>query len=147
MVNDTRTTSIQGDVASDHRGSIRFVNDFDMTKVKRFYIIENADTDVIRGWRAHRIEQRWFYVLDGGFSLRTVAIDDWERPSRDLSVAEVRLSADEQRVLHVPTGYGTAFKALTPGSRLLVFADYGIDHASKDDYTYPVDYFVKMLSR
>jgi len=25
-----------------------------MTAVKRFYIIENKDTETIRGWRAHR---------------------------------------------------------------------------------------------
>src|SRR5690606_23447518 len=69
---------IHGGIAEDHRGSIRFVNDFDMAAVKRFYIIENKDTETIRGWRAHRIEQRWFYVLEGAFSLKAVKIDDWE---------------------------------------------------------------------
>lgn len=44
---------INGGSASDDRGSIRFVNEFDMTPVKRFYIIKNADTELIRGWRAH----------------------------------------------------------------------------------------------
>ena len=46
---------ITGGIAKDHRGQIRFVNDFDMTEVKRFYIITNKDTELIRGWRAHRI--------------------------------------------------------------------------------------------
>ena len=134
-------TSIIGGNAEDHRGSIRFVNDFDMTLVKRFYIIENKDTDTIRGWRAHRTEQRWFYVLEGAFSLKTVAIDDWEQPSRSLPVEETILRRADQRVIHVPVGYGTAFQALEPRSRLLVFADYGIDHAQEDDYTWPADYF------
>lgn len=32
--------TIKGGIAEDHRGHIRFVNDFDMTEVKRFYIIK-----------------------------------------------------------------------------------------------------------
>ncbi|HWK57501.1 MAG TPA: WxcM-like domain-containing protein [Parapedobacter sp.] len=136
-------TITPGGIAEDHRGRIRFVNDFDMTAVKRFYIIENKDTETIRGWRAHRIEQRWFYVLDGAFSMKTVKIDDWSKPSRELSVDETIMRSEEQQVVHVPVGYGTAFKALEPGSRLLVFADYGIEHAKDDDYTYPADYFVR----
>ncbi|GGC38811.1 sugar epimerase [Parapedobacter defluvii] len=133
----------QGGIASDHRGSIRFVNDFDMTAVKRFYIIENKDTETIRGWRAHRIEQRWFYVIEGAFSMKTVRIDDWSEPSKELPVEETILRSEEQRIIHVPVGFGTAFQALVPGSKLLVFADYGIEHAKLDDYTYPADYFIK----
>ncbi len=133
----------QGGIAEDHRGHIRFVNDFDMTEVKRFYIIENKDIETIRGWRAHRIEQRWFYALEGAFSMKTVKIDDWDKPSTELSVEETIMRSAEQRVIHVPVGYGTAFQALEPGSRLLVFADYGIGHAKSDDYTYPADYFIK----
>src|SRR5690606_18659464 len=134
---------IPGGIAEDHRGSIRFVNEFDMSAVKRFYIIENKDTETIRGWRAHRIEQRWFYVLDGAFSMKTVKIDDWDQPSRELPVEETIMRSEGQQIIHVPVGCGTAFQALEAGSRLLVFADYGIEHAKLDDYTYPVDYFVK----
>lgn len=136
-------TITQGGIAEDHRGNIRFVNDFDMTVVKRFYIIENKDTETIRGWRAHRIEQRWFYVLDGAFSMKTVKIDNWDEPSQELPVEETILRHEDQRVIHMPVGYGTAFQALEPGSRLLVFADYGIEHAKNDDYTYALTYFVK----
>lgn len=134
--------TIQGGIAKDHRGQIRFVNDFDMTQVKRFYIIKNTDTELVRGWRAHRMEQRWFYVLSGAFALDLVKIDDWENASPNLPVEKRILQADEQQVLHVPVGYGTAFQALEPDSELLVFADYGIENAKNDDYTWAVDYFV-----
>lgn len=138
--------SIIGGIAKDHRGEIRFVNDFDMTQVKRFYIIKNTVTELIRGWRAHRTEQRWFYVLSGSFALDLIQVDDWENASPELPVEKRILKAEEQQVLHVPVGYGTAFQALEPESELLVFADYGIEHAKTDDYTWPVDYFVKRLS-
>ncbi|ERJ57733.1 WxcM-like domain-containing protein [Sphingobacterium paucimobilis] len=134
---------IQGGIASDHRGAIRFVNEFDMTQVKRFYIIQNKDTELVRGWRAHRIEQRWFYVLSGSFMLDTVQIDNWEQASPNLDIERRVLKAEDKQVIHMPIGYGTAFQALEEGSELLVFADYGIEHAPQDNYTWPSDFFVK----
>lgn len=74
--------------------------------------------------------------------MKTVKIDDRMEASRDLPVEETILRSEEQRVIHVPVGYATAFQGLEPGSRLLVFADYGIEHAKDDDYTYLADYFV-----
>jgi len=135
-------TTIQGGIAEDHRGHIRFVNEFDMTQVKRFYIIKNKDTNLVRGWRAHRIEQRWFYVLSGSFSVDLIKIDNWENASPDLPMERRILQASDKQVLHVRAGHGTAFQALESESELLVFADYGIEHAKNDDYTWPEDYFV-----
>src|SRR5690606_38784589 len=106
--------TIAGGIAKDHRGQIRFVNDFDMTQVKRFYIIKNTDTELIRGWRAHRTEQRWFYVLSGAFTVNLVQIDNWESASPDLPVEKKILKVVDPQVLHVPVGYATAIQALEP---------------------------------
>ncbi|WP_180269072.1 WxcM-like domain-containing protein [Sphingobacterium sp. 1.A.5] len=133
---------IQGGIAKDHRGQIRFVNDFDMSDVKRFYIIKNTDLELIRGWRAHKMEQRWFYVLSGSFKIDIVEIDNWEEASRDLNVRTEIVDSSENKVLHLSAGYGTAFQAMTENSELLVFSDYGIENAPNDDYTYPLDYFI-----
>ena len=134
---------IQGGIAKDDRGQIRFVNEFDLSLVKRFYIIKNADTELIRGWRAHRIEQRWFYVLSGSFSVDLVKIDNWENPDPKLPIENVVLHAKDMKVMHVPAGYGTSFRALEEESELLVYADYPVSHASLDDYTWEEDYFLK----
>jgi len=134
---------IQGGIAKDDRGQIRFVNEFDMSLVKRFYIIKNANTELIRGWRAHRIEQRWFYVLSGSFNVDLVKIDNWENPDPELPIENVVLHANNMKILHVPAGYGTAFRALKADSELLVYADYPVSHASLDDYTWKCDYFIK----
>lgn len=134
--------NIQGGIAKDHRGQIRFVNDFDMSEVKRFYIIKNTDLELIRGWRAHRIEQRWFYVLSGSFRIDIVEIDNWDQASNNLAVKTEIFKSEDNKVLHLSSGYGTAFQALEEGSELLVFSDFGIENAPKDDYTYPVEYFV-----
>ena len=132
---------LKGGIAKDHRGQIRFVNDFDMKNVKRFYIIKNSDLSLIRGWRAHRIEQRWFYVLKGSFIFSLVHIDNWEKPNKELFINDVVLKSTENQLLHVPKGYGTAFKALENNSEILVFADHYLEHAPFDDYTYEWNYF------
>ncbi|WP_293887122.1 MULTISPECIES: WxcM-like domain-containing protein [unclassified Sphingobacterium] len=135
---------IQGGIAKDERGQIRFVNEFDMSLVKRFYIIKNANTALIRGWRAHRVEQRWFYVLSGSFNVDLVKIDNWENPSPELPVENLILHETDMKVLYVPMGYGTAFRALEGGSELLVYADYPVSHAPLDNYTWEYDYFKNM---
>ncbi len=136
---------IQGGIARDERGDIRFVNEFDMSVVKRFYIIRNADITSIRGWRAHRIEQRWFYVLSGSFHLDLVKIDDWQKPNPFLSIQSIVLNAYDMKLLHVPAGYGTAFRALVPNSELLVYANYPLTHAPMDDYSWNQDYFKNII--
>ncbi|MDM1295927.1 WxcM-like domain-containing protein [Sphingobacterium sp. N143] len=132
---------IQGGIAKDERGQIRFVNEFDMSLVKRFYIIRNADTKLVRGWRAHRIEQRWFYVLSGSFNVDLVKIDNWDSPDPSLYIKNVILRAADMQIFHVPPGYGTAFRALDANSELLVYADYPVTHTPMDDYTWESDYF------
>ncbi|MDH5828689.1 WxcM-like domain-containing protein [Sphingobacterium faecium] len=137
--------NIQGGVAQDERGQIRFVNDFDMTDIKRFYIIKNIDTSFIRGWRGHRIEQRWLYAISGAFSIDIVKIDDWTSPFRGLNVENRIVDSADLQVLHIAAGYATAIRALEEGSELLVYSDYPVSHAPLDNYTFPLDYFVNRV--
>ncbi|WP_312743020.1 WxcM-like domain-containing protein [Sphingobacterium multivorum] len=133
---------INGGIAKDERGEIRFVNDFDMTEVKRFYIIKNADTELVRGWRGHRLGQRWFYVLSGSFSIDIVKIDDWDHAPRDLNVENHVLTASNSAILYLSKGCATAIRALEAGSELLTYADQSLVESIDDDYTFPLDYFI-----
>lgn len=135
---------VQGGVAKDERGQIRFVNDFDMSAVKRFYIISNSDVELIRGWRGHLVEKRWFFVLSGSFEFNIVKIDNWVSPAKDLTVDKLALKAEELQVFHIPAGYATAIRATEPNAELLVYGNYGIEHASQDDYTWELDYFINL---
>ncbi len=134
---------ISGGRSVDDRGQIRFVNEFDMRLVKRFYIIKNINLDTVRGWRGHQIEQRWFYVLSGAFELSLIKIDDWKIPSRDSKIVRTVISSHIDNIIHIPPGYCTAFRALELESELLVFADYEISHSAIDDYTWDLSYFKK----
>ncbi len=136
-----KASLIVGSSHNDARGTVTFVNDFDMTEVKRFYRIKHQDTETIRGWRAHKIEQRWFHVTNGIFVIRLIAIDDFLSPTPSLPQKEFTLKAEDNAVLHVPVGYASAIQAKTTNSELIIFADYDIDNAKNDDYLYPIDYF------
>lgn len=133
---------VQGGSASDERGEIRFVNNFDMSLVKRFYIITNRSTEIIRGWRGHKIEDRWFFVIEGSFKVDLVYINDWSNPSRDLNVISFTIHANDNKVLHIPKGYATTFQQEVDNSKLLVFANFGIENSENDNYTWDSAYFV-----
>ncbi|MES2417263.1 MAG: sugar epimerase [Bacteroidota bacterium] len=114
-----------------------------MTPIKRFYSITHPDTITCRGWRGHQIEQRWFKVLDGEFLISLVKIDNWDFPTKETTFDNFKLSAELTEILHVPCGYASLIRAIKENSKLLVFADYGIEHATVDDYIYPENYFIE----
>jgi len=131
---------IKGGKYSDDRGNLFFNNDFNASEVKRIYYIENTDTEFVRGWTGHKIEQRWFSALQGSFTIRFVKIDNWETPSKDVEVLKFQLNSDNFNVLHMPKGYASAIQSNEKNSRLLVMADYLLGEIA-DDYRFSIDYF------
>jgi len=125
---------IEGGIYRDERGLIQFVNDFDFPDVKRFYITENTSTDVVRAWQGHRKEKKYFYAITGKFLIGLVKIDDWNNPSKLLKAEKVTLHDQDSRILEIPPGYANGFRALQPGSKLLIFSDKIIDKADKIVY-------------
>ena len=59
---------IDADIATDDRGELMFSNNFDMSKIKRFYQITNFKTPFVRAWHGHKYESKYFYVTSGKFS-------------------------------------------------------------------------------
>lgn len=131
---------IPGKKHQDERGVITYNNDFDASAVKRIYTIENHSTEFIRGWQGHKIEQRWFACMKGGFEISVIQVDDFESPSKDLEVQKYNLDEGELTYLHVPSGCITAIKATSKDSKLLVLADYLLGEIN-DEYRYSLDYF------
>lgn len=74
----------KGNSHTDSRGALFYNNDFDITAIKRMYVIENESTDFIRAWQGHKIEQRWFSVMKGSFRIQLIEIDNWDSPSKEL---------------------------------------------------------------
>ena len=131
---------IKGNCHFDSRGSLFYNNDFDATEIKRIYVIENQNTDFIRAWQGHKIEQRWFSAMQGSFEIKLIEIDDWEQPSKDLVPFVYSVNAEKLNVIHVPQGYASSIRSLEEGSKLLVMANYILGE-NNDDYRFAADYF------
>ncbi|MPT36132.1 MAG: sugar epimerase [Flavobacterium sp.] len=135
-----KPTIIKGGFFSDERGGLSFNNEFDATVIKRIYVIENAKTEDLRGWRGHQIERRWFAAVSGKFEIQLIEVDDWTKPSPNLVPVSYELEAGALDLLQVPPGYITGICAKEPHSRLLVLADYRFGEI-EDEYRFEYDYF------
>ncbi len=127
---------IDGGIFNDERGTLNFVNDFDLSPIKRFYFITNVNTDIIRAWQGHQKESRWFYCTEGSFDVRLIKIDNWDQPSKKQQVEIFILKASEPRVLYIPKGYLNGFKAFEDNSKLMVLSNYILGEIPNDSYRY-----------
>ncbi len=130
---------IQGGQHTDYRGKVSFVNEFTMDRVKRFYCIEHLDINVVRAWQGHQRENKWFFVVTGGYQIMVVKPDNWTKPSINLAVEKFELIADQNQVLYVPGGHATGFRALDDGAKMLVFSDLSVEESCKDDFRFEKD--------
>lgn len=127
---------IQGGKYEDERGKLTFVNDFDLSPIKRYYTIEHVDIAVVRAWQGHKKEQKWFQVISGSFLVSVVKPDNWENPFENLKVNKFILKAEENQVLHIPGGFANGFKALEPNSKMIVFSDFSVEESANDNFRF-----------
>lgn len=132
---------IQGGNFSDHRGTISYVNDFSFKDIERFYIISNSEENPIRAWQGHKLDAKNFYCLSGSFKIHFIKIDNWENPSKDLTVETVLASATESKIVHIPAGYANAIQSLEKNSKLLSFSTLPLANVSEDDIRYDSNYW------
>lgn len=135
-----KPSEIKGKIHTDFRGSLFYNNDFDAKEVKRIYFIENKDTEFVRAWQGHKIEQRWFSAVQGSFEIKLIEVDDWITPSKNSTIYSFVLKANQLDILHVPKGYISSIQALELNSKLMLMADYLLGEV-KDEFRFDADYF------
>lgn len=135
-------TLISGNCHQDQRGQLFYNNDIDTTCIKRMYIIKNHSDDFVRAWQGHKVEQRWFSDIQGRFIIQLIAIDNWGKPTQNLSRLEYILESATLDVLHIPAGHVSSMQALEEKSKLLGMSDYHLGE-SNDEFRYPTNYFIK----
>ena len=133
---------LKGGIFTDHRGSMRFVNDFRFGDVKRFYFIKHPDPTVVRAWQGHQFEKKYFYPIAGSFLVAWVKIDDFENPSRDLLPEYHILSTENSEIISVPKGYANGLKALEPNSELLIFSDMDLEESVNEKIRFSADWWL-----
>ncbi|MEM5564824.1 dTDP-4-dehydrorhamnose 3,5-epimerase family protein [Psychroserpens sp. AS72] len=124
---------IEGNLFSDDRGSMAFVNNFSLKPIVRFYEISPKDTTIIRAWQAHKEECKWFYCTKGSFKINLVKLDSFKNPSENLRVHTFELNSETPQVLFVPGGYANGFKSLAKKSKLMVFSNFDLEASKLDD--------------
>ncbi|MCV9927437.1 WxcM-like domain-containing protein [Flavobacterium sp. LS1R49] len=132
---------IQGGSFSDHRGTISYVNDFSFAAIERFYVISNSDENPIRAWQGHKLDTKNFYCLSGSFKIHFVKIDDWENPSKDLTIETIIVSDNDSKIVHIPSGYANAIESLETDSKLISFSTLPLSNVSDDDVRFAADYW------
>lgn len=132
---------LKGNRHSDKRGVLYYNNEINLNEVRRIYFVENIDTALIRGWQGHKIEQRWFSAVQGSFKINAIAIDNWEKPPRDLPLKTFTLNSSTLDVLHIPGGFVTSIQALEGNAKLMAMTDYKMDEID-DEYRFDSDYFL-----
>jgi dTDP-4-dehydrorhamnose 3,5-epimerase-like enzyme len=132
---------MDGNLAVDDRGNVRFVNDFNFAGVQRFYAVENHERGFVRAWHAHRHEAKYVFVPSGAAIVAAVAIDNWETPDRSAPVHRYVLSAQKPAVLYVPAGYANGFKSLTSDAIVMFFSTATVEASRGDDVRYDAHYW------
>ena len=121
---------ISGDSFIDERGTLRFVNDFDLKDVKRFYQVENHRVGFIRAWHGHRREGKYLYVASGSAYVGVV----------DLKTKELQkfvLSAAKPRLLWIPPNTAHGFMNLEEHTTIIFFSTATLAESKKDDLRFP----------
>lgn len=141
MENLTKPTIIEGGLAVDDRGQLTFANGFGFENVKRFYMVENHSTDVIRAFHGHLKESKYAFVVSGSAIVAAVEMTDPKSPDKTKEVNRFVLSARKPSILFIPAGYANGFKALEKGTKIIFFSTSTLEESKGDDYRFPADYW------
>jgi dTDP-4-dehydrorhamnose 3,5-epimerase-like enzyme len=117
---------LQGGLAVDDRGSVRFVNGFDFSDVKRFYQVENHRQGFVRAWHGHKKEGKYVYVSSGS---ALIGVVDMETET----IKKFTLSAKTPKVLFIPPNHFNGFKNLEDNTSVLFFSTTTLDESLGDD--------------
>jgi len=117
---------LNGGIAVDDRGSLRFVNDFNFGDVKRFYQVENHRLGFIRAWHGHKKEGKYVYVSSGTALIGVVNMETEE-------IQKFVISAKQPKILFIPPNHYNGFKNLEENTSVIFFSTTTLEESLGDD--------------
>jgi dTDP-4-dehydrorhamnose 3,5-epimerase len=126
------TKIINGGLSVDDRGSVTFVNDFDFSDVKRFYVVENHRAGFIRAWHGHKKEGKYVFVVKGTALVGAVDMSS-DAPGKYI------LSDRNPKILYIPPGHANGFKTLEEDTRIIFYSTSTLQDSLGDDIRFPFD--------
>lgn len=132
---------IKGGCAIDDRGVVRYVNEFPLTDVKRFYTIGNHRQGLVRAWHAHKKEAKGLTALVGDIMIGVVQLDDFQNPSKELIPEIFILSDRNPAILQIPGGFAHGWMNLTADAMLGCFSTASLEESLADDFRFDARYW------
>ena len=126
---------LEGKRFQDDRGVVIYNNDFDMSEIKRSYIIEH-DRRFIRAFHGHLHERKWVQVLEGRFKIvvfKLMEINEIDTWVPELCTQEVHYLENDGDVLAIPAGFTNGFQNLTTSGKIQFFSDKTVEESLGDD--------------
>lgn len=121
---------IHGKKFKDERGFIFHNNSFDLNTIRRMYEIQNLNKNILRGWKGHIEESRWFYCTNGEANIKVRSlIDEFQLGMNEY---DFTLNCRTGNVLYVPKSHATLITLEMSDSRILCFSDYSFEDREKD---------------
>lgn len=139
MTNYHKSNVINGDLFTDDRGTISFINDFNPTNcgVKRFYTIKDHSIGKIRAWHGHVKEAKYVYVPSGTALIGIVPMEYISETDQYIlhkdKVEKHILSSTKPKILYIPPLYANGFKSLEQGTIITFYSTSSLEESKNDD--------------
>lgn len=127
---------ISGGRHKDVRGALRFCNDFNMRRIKRFYTVAHSASQPQRGWIMHKKETKWFFPFNGQTTIH-IKPDDVGASSLPSVTMSFTLVASAPAVLQVPPSNWFCIEQ-DGASEVMVFTNCLVGEFQNDDYRRPL---------
>jgi dTDP-4-dehydrorhamnose 3,5-epimerase-like enzyme len=134
-------TFIKGGISIDDRGSLTFVNDFNIENFKRFYTVRNHTQGFVRAWHGHLNETKAIMAISGTAIVAAVEMTSTKSPDKNKEVYKYVVSSSSPGIVLIPAGFANGFKTLAPDTVLLIFSSSTLEESTGDDYRFPYDYW------
>lgn len=125
---------IDGNLFTDDRGTVSFINSFNFSGIKRFYQVENHTVNFIRAWHGHEKEAKYVYVVKGAAMVHAIPINEITKSNIDTSkIYRAILTSNSPKILYIPPGHVNGFKTLQPNTVVQFFSNATLEESLKDD--------------
>jgi dTDP-4-dehydrorhamnose 3,5-epimerase-like enzyme len=126
---------MEGKVAADDRGTVKFVNDFNFEGVKRFYMVENHRRGFIRAWHGHKFEGKYVFVPTGAALIGVVEMGEEKEAQKFVLCEEV------PKVLWIPPGNFNGAMTLRENTKIIYFSTATLEETKGDDVRFEYDHW------
>lgn len=135
---ENNPTVITGNLFTDDRGTLGFVNEFKFDKVKRFYTVTNHSKNFIRAWHGHKQEAKYVTVVSGCALVAVTPLSSFDvNKEKAPEVTKYVLTDNKPTVVYIPPGYANGFMSLTDNTIMIYFSAAEMGEFTDDDVRFP----------